>query len=187
VTLSEREQAHNFLKQTHDSVCKAITGLSESQWNFSPSADSWSVGGIAEHIVIVCDLVRGPIRAQITQAPPPPAGRDYAKVDAIIIDQFPQRNDKFPSPPITHPTGRFTSPNSAMEALAESYKGLAEYLETTHDLRNHFLDAPPLRAATKGEFNSMDGYQWILAASAHAERHARQIMEVKEDAKFPTN
>jgi hypothetical protein len=31
----------------------------------------------------------------------------------------------------------------------------------------------------------MDGYQWILAAAAHAERHTKQILEVIANAAFP--
>jgi hypothetical protein len=31
----------------------------------------------------------------------------------------------------------------------------------------------------------MDGYQWILAAAAHTERHAKQMLEVKADDDFP--
>jgi hypothetical protein len=31
----------------------------------------------------------------------------------------------------------------------------------------------------------MDGYRWILAAAAHAERHTKQILEVIGNAAFP--
>jgi len=30
----------------------------------------------------------------------------------------------------------------------------------------------------------IDGYQWILAASAHTERHTKQILEVRADPGF---
>jgi hypothetical protein len=33
----------------------------------------------------------------------------------------------------------------------------------------------------------LDGYEWILAAAAHSERHTKQILEVKADPNFPAN
>ena len=32
----------------------------------------------------------------------------------------------------------------------------------------------------------MDGYQWILTAAAHVERHTKQMLEVRADPNFPT-
>jgi hypothetical protein len=32
----------------------------------------------------------------------------------------------------------------------------------------------------------MEGYQWILAATAHTERHTKQILEVMADSAFPS-
>ena len=46
-------------------------------------------------------------------------------------------------------------------------------------------ESPPLKAITKGALNSMDGYQWLLAAAAHTERHTKQILEVKANPNFP--
>jgi hypothetical protein len=40
---------------------------------------------------------------------------------------------------------------------------------------------------TNGAHDRMDGYQWILAATAHAERHTKQILEVRADENFPSN
>jgi hypothetical protein len=48
------------------------------------------------------------------------------------------------------------------------------------------VEAPPLKAASKGAFESMDGYQWVLTVAAHIERHTKQILEVKADAGFPS-
>jgi hypothetical protein len=65
-------------------------------------------------------------------------------------------------------------------------RGFVEYLESTPDLRLHMVEAPPLKAVSKGAFESMDGYQWVLTAAAHIERHTKQILEVKADAGFPS-
>jgi hypothetical protein len=60
-------------------------------------------------------------------------------------------------------------------------------LQSTPDLREHALEAPPLKVVTNGAYLWMDGYQWILAAAAHTERHTKQILEVKANPEFPTH
>ena len=42
-----------------------------------------------------------------------------------------------------------------------------------------------LRVVTNGAFETMDGYQWVLTAAGHDERHVRQILELKEDPNYP--
>ena len=185
LTEFEREQAHVFLQQTRNGLIGAIKGLSSSQWMFTQGPDRWSIAGIVEHVIFVCELVRGPLFEQLANAPAPPSGRDHAQVDSIIIYQFPNRLAKFPAPERSRPGGRFASPAEAIGPLEKTYAGLTQRLESP-DLRLHALDAPPLRAVTKGVHESMDGYQWILAAAAHCERHTKQILEVKADPNFPT-
>jgi hypothetical protein len=187
LTELEREQAHSFLNQTRNGMIGAIKGLSGAQWHFKPAPDRWSIAEIAEHAVFVLERVGGPMQDILAQAPAPPADRDFRRVDAIVIHQFPTRLAKFPTPEFALPGSRFGSPSEALPVLVKSYSQLSDCLEHTPDLREHALEAPPLKALTSGAFDLMDGYQWILAAAAHAERHTKQILEVKADENFPAN
>ena len=72
-----------------------------------------------------------------------------------------------------------------MERLLKNYAELRKYLETTPDLRQHAVDAPALKAISNGAYGSIDGYQAILLAAAHTERHTKQVLEVRADANFP--
>jgi len=83
------------------------------------------------------------------------------------------------------PAGRWPYAE-ATARLLRNYESFAEYLESTPDLRQHALPSRPLKAVSNGEFDSMDGYQWILGAAAHTERHAKQILEIKADPNFPS-
>jgi hypothetical protein len=183
LTPQELEQAHEYLKQTRDLVVGATKGLTESQWRFKPAHDRWSIAEIVEHMVLAQDLILGPIRQQLATAPAGPADRDIKQVDAIVISRFPDRTSKFHAPEILQPTGRWTPP-AAMARLLENYDHLNEFLDSTPDLRQHILEAIPLKAASKGAFDTMDGYQWILATGSHIERHTKQILEVKADPNF---
>ncbi len=77
------------------------------QWSFIPAGDGWSIGGVVEHVIFVYGRILGPAREQLAKAPAPPADRDYKHVDSIILGQFPNRLDKFPFSPMSHPVGRF--------------------------------------------------------------------------------
>lgn len=182
LTASELDRARLYLQQTHDGIIGAIKLLSETQWKFKPGGDRWSIAEIAEHIVNVLELVLGPVRSQLAAAPSAPAHPAYRQIDEIVIARFPDRMSKFPSP--LPPAGGFAR-TEASGRIANSYDRLKEYLETTPDLRHHTVEARPLRAVSNGAFDSMDGYQWILAAAAHTERHTKQILEVIAEADFP--
>ena len=45
----------------------------------------------------------------------------------------------------------------------------------------------PVKAISKGKYETADGYQWLLLAAGHTERHTKQILEVRAHADFPTN
>jgi hypothetical protein len=45
------------------------------------------------------------------------------------------------------------------------------------DLRGHAADHPL--------FKNADGFQWLLLAAAHVERHVQQIREIKAASGFP--
>jgi hypothetical protein len=178
---SELDHARLYLQQTQNLVIGATKGLSVAQWNFKPAPDRWSIAEIVEHMVLAQELILGPVRERLAKAPAP-AG-DNRQVDEVIISQMPDRTAKYQAPEPLQPTGRW-KPAVSLERLLKNYEQLSEYLETP-DLRQHAVAAPPLKAISKGAYDSMDGYQWILAAAAHVERHTKQILEVRADAAFP--
>lgn len=181
---AEIDQARLYLQQTRNGVIGATKGLSDAQWKFKPAPDRWSISEVLEHIVLTQDFVVGPVREQLAKAAPSSAERDYKKVDAIIISQLPDRLSKFQAPDFLQPTGRWT-PAEALNRLNRNYATLTEYLDSTPDLRERIVEAPPIKTITKGKYGSMDGYQWVLAVSAHVERHTKQMLEVKADLNFP--
>jgi hypothetical protein len=179
---SDLEQARLYLEQTRSYVVGATRGLSDAQWKFKPAPDRWSILEVVEHMVVVQELVLGPIWEQLASAPAAPGNRDYKQVDKIVLFQFPNRLNRFPSP--EQPSGRW-EPAVASGRLLKNHERLGEYLESTPDLRRHTRESPPLKAISNGAFDAMDGYQWLLAAAAHTERHTNQILEVKAHPDFP--
>ena len=184
LTPRELEQARLFLKQTLNAVIGVTKGLSEAQWTFKPSPDQWSIAENLDHIVIVQERVLGPILDQLASAPAPPADRDQEAVDAIVMNHFPTRLSKFPAPEFVQPAGQIV-PTELVQRLQWNYARMMDRLESTPGLRQHAGEAAPLKAVSKGVYNVMDGYQWILTAAAHTERHAKQMLEVIAEPNFP--
>lgn len=184
LTAQELDQARLFLQQTQSYVVGATKGLSEAQWKFKPAPDRWSIAENLDHIVIVQERVLGPILDQLANAPAPPADRDHKSVDAIVIHQFPTRLAKFQAPEFVRPLDQI-APVEVLNRLRTNYARLVDRLESTPGLRQHALEAPPLKAVSNGAFELMDGYQWILASAAHTDRHTQQMLEVMADPGYP--
>jgi hypothetical protein len=180
---SDLEQGRLYLQQTRDYLVGATRNLSDAQWKFKP-ADQWSIAEIFEHLVMTQDFILGPIIAQLAQAPPAPPEQDYKQVDAIVVNQLPARLSRFQAPAMLHPTGQW-APADSVQRLLSGYERLAEILESSPGLRQHAVPSPPLKALTNGAYESMDGYQWLLAIAAHVERHTKQVLEVKASPRFP--
>ena len=184
LTEQELEQARLFLQQTRNAVIGATKGLSKAQWTFKPAPGQWSIAENLDHIVIVQERVLGPILSQLASAPAPWANRDYKAVDAIVIHQFPTRLAKFPAPEFVRPVDQIV-PQELLDRLRTNYVRMMDYLESTPGLRHYAGEAAPLKAVSNGAYEVMDAYQWVLAAAAHTERHAKQILEVIADDSFP--
>jgi hypothetical protein len=182
LTSSEIEQANLHLEQTQNGVIGAIKRLSDAQWAFKPAPDRWSIAEIVEHVIFVQERVLGLLGDELLSAPAGPADR---RVDAIIINQFPNRLTKFPAPEFAHPKGGLRL-SEGIDRVVTNTRRLAECLATP-DLRLHVLESRPLKVVSKNEHQVMDGYQWILTASAHTDRHTKQILEVRAEPNFPAN
>jgi hypothetical protein len=184
-TLSAAEivEGRAYLQRACDRVLSATAGLSEAQWGYRASEGNWSAGEIVEHMALVQEVVLGPI-AQALAGAPETVGLETATVDEIVKTRFIDRSRKFPAPEMVRPTGRW-APAESLERVSANTGRMMERLETTPGLRLHRVPAAPLKAISGGAYELADGYQWILAAAAHTDRHVNQILELKTQPGFP--
>jgi hypothetical protein len=178
ITNMEREQAVRYLGETRAGVIEAVKGLSDAQFNFKPAPDRWSVAECLEHIATVETLVLSGVRVRLEKGPAPAADRDLKQIDAMIHTTVPDRSTKVKAPPQLVPTGN-SAPAANLEHFLASRQQTVNWLKSDSNLRGHSVDHPVL--------GPLDGYEWILAAAGHSERHTKQILEVKADPNFPTN
>jgi len=167
------------LKQTQKDFLAATEGLSDAQWKFKAAPDKWSIAETAEHIAITEDMIWAAVSEKIMKSPAAPEKRESVKgKDEIILTKIPERSRKAQAPEPLRPTGKWAT-RAALVKDFEATRGkeIAYLTETKEDLRNHFEEHPALQ--------TMDAYQWLIFNGAHCKRHTAQILEVKEDPKFP--
>ena len=157
----------------------SVTGLTPEQWSFKAGPDRWSIAECAEHITISEDYIWGLIQNQIMKSPATPEKRaEVQGKDELVVQQVPDRSQKFTAPEAITPKKRWPEPDVLIAHFKESRDSHIEYIDKTQDdLRDHFFKHPAA--------GLLDAYQWILLLSAHTERHTAQINEVKADPKYP--
>jgi hypothetical protein len=176
----EIDRAQKYIELTRIGLIGATAGLSEAQWNFKTAPDRWSIAETLEHIVIVQEVVSGIVQSDPVATPT----ADPAYIDNLILREFPNRLARFKGPEIAMPTGT-VSPREAFERLAKNCEQHTTLVESERELRQRAYPAPPIKAATNGQYEMLDGFQWLLVVAAHTARHTHQILEVRADPNFP--
>jgi DinB superfamily len=169
-------QASYHLSTTRDVLVELVAGLLPSQWNFRPTAESWSIAENVEHLVLIESRVQAVIR-NMENAPEAISTGGQIEMDAIILREVPNRSTRLKAPEPVCPQGRW----SGEEALQCFFAGREQTIK--------LLAAPLLRGRVRPHplFGSWDGYQWLLAVGSHTERHTGQIREVRAHPMFPSN
>jgi hypothetical protein len=168
-------QASYHLSTTRDVLVELVAGLLRSQWNFRPTAESWSIAENVEHLVLIESRVQAIIR-NMEKAPEAISNARQIEMDALILSEVPKRSTRVKAPEPVCPQGRW----SGEEALRRFFAGREQTIE--------LLAAPLLRGRVRPHplFGSWDGYQWLLAVGSHTERHTDQIREVRAHPMFPS-
>src|SRR5688572_1943182 len=77
-TEKDREFALKYANDTRDDFVKQLTGISDTQLNFRAAEGRWTIGEIAEHIIVVENALRG--RIDDGMKAPVPACKDEFRI-----------------------------------------------------------------------------------------------------------
>jgi hypothetical protein len=177
ITDAERIRAIKYLEETQERYARLTSGLTEAQWKFKPAPERWSMAEIAEHLVVVEEVVFQQMKDALN-APTAPEKKNTRRPDELIVRVVPDRSRKVQAPEPVVPAGRFTSSNETIAAFRKARGATIEFAQSSQaDLRSHFV-----RHFALGD---LDIYQWLLFLPAHAERHLKQMEEVQADPAFP--
>jgi hypothetical protein len=178
VTDAERTYAIDLLKTTQDGLRQSLAGLNSEQLSFKPSADRWSIAECVEHIALVEKGIFRAVQAGLN-APADPDRRSTIEVsDVFVIKAVRSRSSSLPAPVPFMPTGRFGDAQTALAAFNQQRDAAIDFVQTVQeDLRTHYF--------VHYVMGTLDAYQAVLLMAAHAERHRKQIEEVKTSPGFP--
>jgi len=177
---TERKLALDHLAASRERVLRAVEGLTAEQRGFQPAEDRWSVAGCVEHIILVEDLVFRNMQAVLRSAPQPEKQAEVRPKDRAVLEKVPLRERRVMGPAAVHPKNRWPDFEELLRQFEITRDRSVSFATATEaDLRSHFFPHPIL--------GDLDCYQWLLFMGTHAERHVRQLEEVKADPGFPKN
>lgn len=174
----DKEFLLDYYQQTMDNLSKSISGLSEAQMQFHPSAEKWSVSQCVEHIIATENMIFGMLKGYMEQPQNPERKKDIMVSDDEIIGFMTNRTEKYQAPEMLQKKGIYNDPKVALKDLEAQRKEIIEFIKKTdiEELRNRINDSPA---------GATDAYQSLLFIAGHTARHTLQIDEVKADKNFP--
>jgi hypothetical protein len=172
MTGGERQRLVAHLEMTEAWLESELTGLSEAQLAWRPSAEAWSVKDVVEHLGIAEPQYWKQLQDSLKT---PATGYKPEATDAAILWYGIDRTNRTKTGEARVPDGRF---KSATEALSSFRKLRATILEQAKTSQEDYRG----RRLIDG---NMDVFQWFLMLSSHSQRHILQIREVKASAGFP--
>ena len=179
MTAEERAKTIKLLVDSRQEYLEALENLTEAQWSFKPSPFRWSVGEVAEHILLTEGALFSAVQRALAQkANPDWKGKTAGKAE-FIEKVVPNRSLKAQAPIEVRPSGKLSR-----EEVVRRYKELrAKILEFTREtdlpLKAHTVEHPfPV-------FNTLNAYDWLIYIPLHNIRHNQQMAEVKASAGYP--
>jgi hypothetical protein len=179
LTPAERAHALKLMEDSQKEFLGLVEGLSEAQWNYKPAPDRWSVGEVAEHIVLADGLLYASFQKALDSPPNPDwEAKTRGKtefLEKVMVD----RTHKAQAPEPIQPHGKLSH-----EEVIRRYKEIRAreikfIQETDIPLKEHTADHPfPV-------FGTLNAYQWFIYIPLHNLRHDQQIAEVKASPGFP--
>ena len=172
-----KKDIYEYLEETKESLEISVEDLSEEQVQFQPDSDSWSIGEIVEHIIIVEGALKGMLEGRIE------AGENMDEMDEVkmtddqVLGLITDRSSKIKTQDQFVPSGKFLDADEALTEFNDQREEILDWLKSSDaDMRNYVNEFP---------FGKIDAYQTLLFMVGHTERHIGQIEAVKSNPDFP--
>lgn len=174
----ERKFAAEHMKMTKSDLLEAVKGLNESQLDYKPAPDKWSVKECVYHIAISEKNLWAMLEKSMKEPAAPEKRKELKMTDEQVVKRVEDRTNKTKTSAPFEPQGTgYKTFDEAINDFKLNRTAHIKYMKaTSEDLRNHFVQM---------SFGLLDCYQLCLMISSHTNRHTQQLNEVKADANFP--
>ena len=176
MTRVERAELIDLLQKSAKEFLDAVESVSDAQWTFKAGADRWSIGEVAEHLV----LAEAGLFTTATRSLAAPADDKWTatvgKTD-LLKRALPNRTTKVDAPQEIRPRGDLTRAQVMAQFKEQRARTRAFAQETEAPLKAHTSPNP--------FFGAINAYQLLLYIPLHNLRHDQQIAEVKTAPDYP--
>lgn len=177
MTKGERANALQWLEESRAEFLAAVGGLTEAQWKWKPAPDRWSVGEVAEHVVLAEAGQFANVKKCIAATPDPDwEVKSKGKTERLVAVLAP-RLGKAQAAEAIVPKGAMTQAEVRERFLSLRTEIVKFAVETDAPLKQGIVD--------NVFFGPLNGYQWLIYAPLHTMRHDKQIAEVKATPGYP--
>jgi uncharacterized damage-inducible protein DinB len=178
MTAGEKTKVIKLLLDSQKELLDSVEKLSDAQWNYKPGPDRWSVGEVAEHILLSEGLLFASVERALAEKTNPEWKTKTAGKTEFLERVMVSRDRRAQAPEQIRPQG--LSRAEIMSRFKEARAKTLKFAEQTElPLKAHTLDHPfPV-------FSTLNAYQWLIYIPLHNLRHNQQIAEVKASAEFP--
>jgi len=173
----ERARALKWLEESRQEFLAAIDGVTEQQWKWKPSPDRWSVGEVAEHIVIAEASQFANVQKAISSSPNPAWEQQTKGKTERLEAVLAPRLGRVQAPEAIVPKGEMTLAQVRERFEKQRMEMVKFARETDAPLKQYTIDNP--------FFGTLNAYHWLIYAPLHTMRHDKQITEVKATAGYP--
>ncbi len=179
MTPEERAKVLNWLDESQKEFFAAIDGVTEEQWKWKPAPERWSVGEVAEHIVLAEALLFDSVKTAIA-SPANTAWEEKTKGKTEFIERV-----------MAPRLGKAQAPEPIVPRNGLTLAQVRDRFQTQRAEITKFAAQTdlPLKELTAEHpfpvFGTLNAYQWLIYVPLHTERHDKQIAEVKATAGYP--
>lgn len=179
MTAEERAKVIKWLRDSEKEFLDSVSKLTDEQWTYKPALNRWSIGEVAQHIMLTEAALFGNVETALASPANPEWKTKTAGKSEFIERVVVSRERKAQAPEPIRPLQKL----SRAEVMARFKEGRAKIFkfaeETKLPLKAHTVEHPfPV-------FKTLNAYQWLIYIPLHTLRHNQQIAEVKALAAFP--
>ena len=179
ISTEDRAKVIRYLDQSEKQFRELIADVNDEQWKWHPAPGKWSVGEVAEHIVLAEGLLMQSAQKAIAN-PPDPEWQTKTKGKTEFLEKvMVSRMGKATAPEDIVPSGKWTKAET-IQRFTEARAKTRQFIETTEvPLFEHTLEHP------FKVFSWLNAYQWTIYIPLHHIRHNGQLGDVKKAEGYP--
>ena len=156
ISKEERAQVLRWLKESHRQFFAEVNGLSDQQWNWKPAPEQWSVGEIAEHIVLAEALLFNFVQKALVGPSNPHWEEETKSKTKFLVQVMPSGEGKAAAPQPLVPREGLTCAQ-VKDRFASQRIGIVGFAGGTQAPLREFTIVHPFPV-----FGTLNAYQWLI-------------------------